>query len=112
MAAYPWPGNVRELKNLIERAVIMTPGEAVRAEDLGLGAASGATGAAGGELLWEGPLKEARETFEREFIRRALERSAGNVSRTAEVLEIERRHLYRRLASLGLRKESAPADAE
>jgi len=112
MVAYPWPGNVRELKNLIERAVIMAPGEVLRAEDLGMGAPSGAPGETGAGLIWEGPLKEAREVFEREFIRRALERNAGNVSRTAEELDIERRHLYRRLASLGLRKESAPADIE
>jgi DNA-binding NtrC family response regulator len=58
------------------------------------------------DLIWTGPLKEARETFEREFIRKALARHGGNISKTAEELQIERRHLYRRMASVGLQKEN------
>ncbi len=110
LLAYSWPGNVRELRNLMERAVIMAPGDEVRPEDLGLGRGAPAPAAAeeARRLSWEGPLKEAREAFEREFIRRALQRNGGNMSRTAEELQIERRHLYRRLATLGVRKEGTP----
>jgi two-component system, NtrC family, nitrogen regulation response regulator NtrX len=102
---YPWPGNVRELKNLMEWVLIMVPAPEVRAADLPIQQDQGA-GAQGALLPATGPLKEAREAFEREFIRKALARNGGNVSRTAEELQIERRHLYRRLASLGMQKES------
>ena len=101
---YPWPGNVRELRNLMERLVIMIPDAEVRASDLHLESVQ-LTGRRD-DLQWAGSLKDARETFEREFIRRALMRHGGNISKTAEELDIERRHLYRRMASLGLQKES------
>jgi two-component system nitrogen regulation response regulator NtrX len=102
---YPWPGNVRELRNLMEWVLIMVPSIEVRTSDLPIQPA-GASAVPEVGLPWSGPLKEAREAFEREFIRRALGRHGGNVSRTAEELEIERRHLYRRLATLGMQKES------
>jgi len=101
---YPWPGNVRELRNLMERLVIMIPDPEVRASDLQLESVQFAGHR--DDLQWAGPLKDARETFEREFIHRALARHGGNISKTAEELDIERRHLYRRMASLGLQKES------
>ena len=105
LLTYNWPGNVRELRNLMEWIIIMVPGHDVQAGDLPLQGSHG--GAVETEDLFaSGPLKEAREAFEREFIRRALARQGGNVSKTAEELQIERRHLYRRLASLGLGKES------
>jgi two-component system, NtrC family, nitrogen regulation response regulator NtrX len=102
---YGWPGNVRELRNLMEWLIIMVPSPEVRASDLPI-QPGGAAPVPEAGLPWSGPLKEAREAFEREFIRRALGRHGGNVSRTAEELEIERRHLYRRLATLGMQKES------
>lgn len=104
LARYAWPGNVRELRNLMEWVLIMVPSAEVRASDLPIqpGAAPALPDPG---LPWSGPLKEAREAYEREFIGRALGRHGGNVSRTAEELQIERRHLYRRLASLGMQKE-------
>jgi two-component system nitrogen regulation response regulator NtrX len=104
LAQYSWPGNVRELRNLMERVAIMVSSSEVAASDLPLLADRPAPRRE--DLPWTGPLKEAREAFEREFIRKALVRHGGNVSRTAEELEIERRHLYRRMASVGLQKES------
>jgi two-component system nitrogen regulation response regulator NtrX len=101
---YAWPGNVRELRNLMEWVLIMVPAPEVRTSDLPIQPGPGAALSDPG-LPWSGPLKEAREAYEREFIRRALGRHGGNVSRTAEELQIERRHLYRRLASLGMQKE-------
>ncbi len=103
---YPWPGNVRELRNLMEWMVIMVPGSDVGVGDLPIVTGQMPASSQESGLPWTGPLKEARETYEREFIKRALARHAGNVSRTAEELQIERRHLYRRLASLGMQKES------
>jgi two-component system nitrogen regulation response regulator NtrX len=105
LLTYNWPGNVRELRNLMEWIIIMVPGHDVQAGDLPLQAVLG-TAPGAGDLFAAGPLKEAREAFEREFIRRALARQGGNISKTAEELQIERRHLYRRLASLGLGKEN------
>ncbi len=109
LAAYSWPGNVRELKNLMERAVIMAPAAELGPRDVAPGPSGQAAPVPqpGTAMAWEGPIKEAREAFEREFIRRSLERNQGNVSRTAEELGIERRHLYRRLQALGLRKETS-----
>ncbi len=110
MTVYSWPGNVRELRNLMERAVIMAPEGELKARDVGLGPEDQHASMAGADtahgLLWEGAIKEAREAFEREFISRSLARNGGNVSRTALELGIERRHLYRRLQALGLRKET------
>jgi two-component system nitrogen regulation response regulator NtrX len=101
---YDWPGNVRELRNLMEWIVIMVPGEEIRSADLSL--PGGLAAGKHEDLFKPNPLKEARDAFEREFIRQALARHNGNVSKTAEELQIERRHLYRRLASLGLQKEN------
>ena len=105
---YHWPGNVRELKNLVERLVIMVPGDRIERRHLppslyqdhrhaeissGLSA-----GAAGGFSS----LQEARAAYERDYILRKLEENQGNVSRTAEVLGLERSHLYRKMKSLGI----------
>jgi len=100
---YSWPGNVRELRNVVERVMIMVPGETIHADDLAFLPASGAPSApsgAPGEV--DLPLREARERFEREYIRRALERCDGNVTRAAALLGLERSHLHRKLRQLGL----------
>jgi two-component system, NtrC family, nitrogen regulation response regulator NtrX len=103
LARYRWPGNVRELRNLVERVVIMAPGERIEVRHLPPGfhheqvaARSMATG--GGFAS----LQEARAAYERDYILRKLEENRGNVSRTAEVLGLERSHLYRKMKSLGI----------
>jgi len=98
---HPWPGNVRELRNVVERLMIMVPGEVVRAEDLlFLGTLVTPPAAAEpGPLL---PLHEARDQFEREYILGALARQQGNISRTADVLGVERSNLYRKMRGLGI----------
>ncbi|HEV2130578.1 MAG TPA: sigma-54 dependent transcriptional regulator [Longimicrobiaceae bacterium] len=90
---YAWPGNVRELEHTIERAVLLTQGEKVGAEDLNLRAR--VEGAA--------PLEDLTlEEVERVLIRKALARHEGNVSRAAEALGLSRSALYRRLQHHGL----------
>ena len=84
---WPWPGNVRELENRVKRAVIMTDGKMVSAEDLDLDDAEGGEG----EAL---NLKGAREQSDRRMIRQALARSDGNISSTAKLLGISRPTLY------------------
>jgi two-component system nitrogen regulation response regulator NtrX len=99
-----WPGNVRELKNLVERLVIMVPGERIERRHLPPSLQREparphpAKSAPGGFST----LQEARAAYERDYILRTLEENQGNVSRTAEVLGLERSHLYRKMKSLGI----------
>jgi two-component system nitrogen regulation response regulator NtrX len=101
---YTWPGNVRELRNVVERLVIMVPGDAISADDLGfLGHAAAppavvGSGTSAGRLT----LHEARERFERDLILRTLAEQQGNMSRTAEVLGVERSNLYRKMRGFGI----------
>ena len=98
---YRWPGNVRELRNVIERLMIMVPGDTIALSDLAFldgGAVSGADPASTPAL----PLHEARERFERDYIVRALAAQHGNISRTAEILGVERSNLYRKMRAFGI----------
>lgn len=98
LADFEWPGNVRELRNFVERMQIMVPGETVSLRDLPPQMRQENTDRIR-ILLDESSftLKEARATFEKRMIERRLESMAGNVSRTAESLGIERSHLYRKI---------------
>src|SRR6185369_17053795 len=91
---YDWPGNVRELKNIVERILIMTPGRMIGTADIpDLQVDNGTIGSPGHKedgFLPLGTLREAREEFEREFIIQKLEENDWNISRTAEVIELER----------------------
>jgi DNA-binding NtrC family response regulator len=93
MLAYPWPGNVRELEHAVERAVLLTAGPQVGAEDLAL------RGRVSASLAME---EMSLEDAERLLIRKALERFDGNVSQAAEALGLSRSALYRRLERFGL----------
>jgi len=105
LTAYRWPGNVRQLKNVCERLMIMVGGDAIRETDLDpaldvMGAASERDPR--GDLA----LREARDLFERRFILTKLREHGGNVKRTAQALNIERSHLYRKMKAYGIE----PAD--
>jgi DNA-binding NtrC family response regulator len=91
---HPWPGNVRELDHVVERAVLLAPGDQLRVEDLGLRAGDDGTGAGLDQLTLD--------EVERELIRRALKRHDGNVSEAARALGLSRSALYRRLERHGL----------
>jgi len=100
---YPWPGNVRELRNVIERLMIMAPGDAISAADLGFLDPTGLTRPIGDTPPAERmTLHEARDRFERELILRTLAEQQGNMSRTAEVLGVERSNLYRKMKAFGI----------
>jgi two-component system nitrogen regulation response regulator NtrX len=101
---YSWPGNVRELRNLIERLVIMVPGDRIGTADLAfLGRDPSDTGeTAPADIEPVLPLHEARDRFERDYILRALAQQNGNMSRTAEVLGVERSNLYRKMRAFGI----------
>ena len=94
--AYPWPGNVREMENKIKAAVIMAEGKFVTAADLGL-----AEGDAGPSLN----LRAVRQQAETRAIREALIRTAGNISRAAELLGVTRPTLYDLMQKNGIRAD-------
>lgn len=96
---YDWPGNIRELKNLIERLLIMTPSSVINARDIHLVNKR----YEGSDYFIYKTLKEAREAFERDFIVRRLEENSWNISRTAEVLNIERSNLHRKIKAYNIR---------
>jgi two-component system nitrogen regulation response regulator NtrX len=109
---YPWPGNVRELRNVIERLMIMVPGDVISPADLSFLDPSALTRPvapdAGGQRQ---TLHEARDQFERDLILRTLAEQQGNMSRTAEVLSVERSNLYRKMKAFGI-APSRRADEE
>jgi two-component system nitrogen regulation response regulator NtrX len=97
---YEWPGNVRELRNMVERLVIMVPGDTIGADDLPPPLRpKGEPAAAVGDGK---PLKEARDSFERAYILAELRSQDWNMTRTAERLGIERSHLYRKIRAYGI----------
>jgi two-component system nitrogen regulation response regulator NtrX len=105
MRDYPWPGNVRELRNVIERLMIMVPGDTIGSRDLVfLEGAAAADERPPGEEPPAGALSlhEARARFERDFILKTLAAQQGNISRTAELLGVERSNLYRKMRALGI----------
>jgi len=100
LQAYNWPGNVRELRNLIERVVIMNPSaRTIERRHLPPLLSRPRKATAGTEFP---SLHEARAAYERDYILKKLEENGGNMTRAAEVLGLERSHLYRKMKSLGL----------
>ena len=97
---YHWPGNVRELRNLMERLAIMVAHPRVELRDLPPEVQSPGRAR-------DRSLRAAREEFERRYILRCLEECGYNVSQTAEMLGIERAHLYRKMRRLGISWERA-----
>ncbi len=98
---YSWPGNVRELRNVIERIVIMNPTTTRfdRKHLPPLVYRNGNRRASGSEFS---TLHQARDAYERDYILKKLDENHGNVSRTSEVLGLERSHLYRKMKTLGI----------
>jgi two-component system nitrogen regulation response regulator NtrX len=105
MAAYNWPGNVRELKNIVERLVIMTPHRSISLADLPQGIQQAEPRSHEGKAYIPDSgvsLKQAREDFEKEFILQKLQENDGNISRTAEAIDMERSNLHRKIKSYGI----------
>ena len=101
---YHWPGNVRELRNLVERIVILNPQNRIDARHIPLNTLRKPASDRPGDRY--GSLQDVREAAERDYIQKKLEEANGNVSRTAELLGLERSNLYRKMRSLGI----APRD--
>jgi transcriptional regulator with GAF, ATPase, and Fis domain len=96
---HAWPGNVRELENRIKKAVVLSDGPLVRAEDLDFPPE---------ELPPLTPLQEAKDEFERRYVLEALKRHGGNRARTARALGVDPRTIFRLLE----RMDDVPPDRE
>lgn len=106
LQAYGWPGNVRQLRNVLERVMILAPNDRLASIELDMLPAEivgqDQRVQAGTAMLMAGSLREAREAFEREYLRVQIRRFSGNVSRTASFIGMERSALHRKLKLLGL----------
>jgi two-component system nitrogen regulation response regulator NtrX len=97
---YPWPGNVRELRNLMERIVIMNPQARIDARHIPLNPARRSVFERSSDH--GASLQDVRAAAERDYILRKLDETRGNVTRTAELLGLERSNLYRKMKALGI----------
>jgi two-component system nitrogen regulation response regulator NtrX len=108
LQATDWHGNVRQLRNIIERTIILAPGDRVACIDLDLLPPEildnqSSIGASSTTMAIMGsPLREARESFEREYLKIQIRRFSGNISRTASFIGMERSALHRKLKALGI----------
>ena len=108
MISHSWPGNVRELRNFIERVYILTPGEFVDVHDLRF---AGLPGAGGGNAASElATFREARAQFEKEYLLQKIQENNGNISRTAEVIGLERSYLHRKIKAFGIEVQKGNED--
>jgi len=98
---YPWPGNIRELRNAVERLLLLADGDVddILVREVLPRASRGSAGLA---LNSAGPLSSRVEAFESATIRAELERTRHNMTETAKALGLERSHLYKKCAQLGI----------
>ena len=109
---HSWPGNLRELRNLVQRLLILGGEGDVTAADveeaLRQNPAKQSTAASQHPEIFNLPLREAREQFEREYLSYKLGEAGGSVGKLADAVGMERTHLYRKLRSLGVDPKSFP----
>ncbi len=119
LQAYEWPGNVRQLRNVVERTVILAPRERLERIEVDMLPAELFSERLQGDsrmsALMGVPLREARENFEREYLKVQIRRFSGNISKTAGFIGMERSALHRKLKLLGMgerREEEEEEDVE
>jgi DNA-binding NtrC family response regulator len=108
LARYDWPGNVRELESVVEHAVLFSQGEQIMPEDL----PEQLRAAESSNFRCVIPPYLTMEEIEREAIAQTLERTGGNVKKTAQILDYHRPTLYRKLKRFGLMAGSPKDDDE
>ncbi len=123
---YTWPGNMLELKNMVQRLLIVSDEETISLEEVeqqlaqkyessgrefGLGA-SDSSGSDALQSLFDHPLKEAREMFEKAYLEQKLIEVGGSVGKVAQLAGVERTHLYRKMKSLGIDAKKIVAKAK
>jgi two-component system nitrogen regulation response regulator NtrX len=108
LQAHDWPGNIRQLRNIIERTLILAPGDRAQCIEVDLlppeivDNQNVMGGTSTSMAIMGSPLREARESFEREYLRIQIRRFSGNISRTASFIGMERSALHRKLKALGI----------
>ncbi len=118
LQTYDWPGNVRQLRNVMERTLILAPADRAGRIDLDMLPDEVTMEPAklfpdqAARSIMGAPLREARESFEREYLRVQIRRFSGNISRTAAFIGMERSALHRKLKSLGLTETGREGDDE
>ena len=101
---YSWPGNVRELRNLIERIAILAPSNPEKISSIIKESLKEPSDSINdNENAMSVPLKEARESFEKEYLTTQLKKFGGNISKTAKFVGMERSALHRKLKGLGVK---------
>jgi len=94
---HSWPGNIRELKNVLERLVIMTPSKTITVADMFMPESPGS------DYFSFSTLRDARDAFEKDYIIKKLDENAWNISKTAEVLDMERSNLHRKIKAYDIK---------
>lgn len=116
LQSYDWPGNVRQLRNVVERTIILAPRDRLARIDADMLPSeiveSPLNGDAGGAALMGVPLREARENFEREYLKVQIRRFSGNISKTASFIGMERSALHRKLKLLGVAERRDDEDED
>ncbi|MBF9150061.1 sigma-54-dependent transcriptional regulator [Novosphingobium jiangmenense] len=116
LQSYDWPGNVRQLRNVVERTVILAPRDRLARIDADMLPSEIVStpmgGDSGGSALMGVPLREARESFEREYLKVQIRRFSGNISKTASFIGMERSALHRKLKLLGMAERREDEDEE
>ena len=117
LQTYNWPGNVRQLRNVVERTLILAPPERTSRIEIDMlpsevtNEPSRLVPGQAVRSIMGTPLREAREAFEREYLRAQIRRFSGNISRTAAFIGMERSALHRKLKALGVGDGDEEAEA-
>ena len=99
---HSWPGNVRELKNIMERLVIMTQGDTIRADDIPPLSKEEQPEEAMDTIFMHNSFRKAKMEFEKKFIMKKLQENEGNISKTADSIGLERSNLHRKIKTHSL----------
>lgn len=100
---FDWPGNLAQLESVVRTLAQTASGEQILVEDVNRALPNPALSPNASALAFDQPLREARDAFERAYFEFHLTREGGNISKVAEVVGLERTHLYRKLKQLGIR---------
>lgn len=109
---HDWPGNVRELRNIVQRLLITGAGEQVGSEEIEelLSGREPTSSDSFPQSVFEMPIRDARDEFERSYLKFHLDRTKGNITELSQVVGMERTHLYRKLKGLGIDSRSRKGD--
>jgi len=102
LRTHDWPGNFSELRSVVQTLANTAVGEQISLEEVQRALPQAAPNAAA-SLQLDAPLRDARDAFERVYFEYHLAREGGNISRVADVVGLERTHLYRKLKHLGIK---------